>query len=127
MIDIKENIKKLKQLKEIGIKIYLDDFGKGYSSLRYLKELPVDFIKIDRYFIKSIDIEKSVENIIYSIINMAHALDLKVVAEGIETKNQLDFLKKINCDYAQGYYFARPDNRKNVINWVKENDSYILN
>lgn len=127
MIDIKENIKKLKKLKDIGIKIYLDDFGKGYSSLRYLKELPVDFIKIDRYFIKSIDIEKSAENIIYSIINMAHALDLKVVAEGVETKNQLDFLKKINCDYAQGYYFARPDNKKNVINWVKENDSYILN
>lgn len=127
MIDIKENIKKLKKLQQKGIKIYLDDFGKGYSSLKYLKELPIDFIKIDRYFIKSIGVEKAAENIIYSIIKMAHALDLEVVAEGVETKSQLNFLKKLDCDYAQGYYFAKPDSRENIINWVKKNDSYILN
>jgi EAL domain-containing protein (putative c-di-GMP-specific phosphodiesterase class I) len=125
MIDIQENIKKLKKLKEKGIKIYLDDFGKGYSSLKYLKELPADFIKIDGYFIKSIGNDKSAENIIHSIINMAHALDLEVVAEAVENKNQLDFLRELDCDYAQGYYFAKPESRANIINWINTNKNYI--
>lgn len=123
ILEIEENIKKLKRLKEKGIKIYLDDFGKGYSSLKYLKELPVDFLKIDRYFIKNIGREEGTENIIHSIINMAHALNLKVVAEGVETEAQLDFLRELNCDYAQGYYFARPDTKENIINWlIKEKE-----
>jgi EAL domain-containing protein (putative c-di-GMP-specific phosphodiesterase class I) len=123
ILEIEDNIEKLKRLKEKGIKIYLDDFGKGYSSLKYLKELPVDFLKIDRYFIKNIGQEEGTENIIHSIINMAHALNLKVVAEGVETETQLDFLRELNCDYAQGYYFARPDTKENIINWlVKENE-----
>jgi EAL domain-containing protein (putative c-di-GMP-specific phosphodiesterase class I)/thiamine transporter ThiT len=126
MLDIKDNIKKLERLKNQGIQIYLDDFGKGYSSLKYLKELPVDFIKIDGYFIRSISIEKSAENIIYSIINMAHALDLKVVAEGVENQIQLDFLKDLGCDFAQGYYFARPDSIENIVHWVKNNNNYTL-
>jgi EAL domain-containing protein (putative c-di-GMP-specific phosphodiesterase class I)/GGDEF domain-containing protein len=126
MLDIKENIKKLKILKEKGIQIYLDDFGKGYSSLKYLKELPVDFIKIDGYFIKSIGNDKAAENIIHSIINMAHALDLKVVAEAVEDPEQLEFLKELKCDFAQGYYFARPDSKVDIINWVKSNNKYIL-
>ncbi|SHM84367.1 bifunctional diguanylate cyclase/phosphodiesterase [Halanaerobium congolense] len=126
MLDIKENIKKLKRLKDHGIQIYLDDFGKGYSSLKYLKELPVDFIKIDGYFIRSISIEESAENIIYSIINMAHALDLKVVAEGVENQIQLDFLNDLGCDFAQGYYFARPGSKEKIIHWIKNNNYYIL-
>ncbi|MGP3777582.1 EAL domain-containing protein [Halanaerobium saccharolyticum] len=127
ILEIKENIKKLKKLKAKGIKIYLDDFGKGYSSLKYLKELPVDYLKIDRYFIKNIGLEKSTENIIHSIINMAHALNLKVVAEGVEKKEQLYFLQELNCDYAQGYYFARPDTKENIIKKLAEEDKYILN
>lgn len=126
MLDVKENIKKLKRLKDHGVQIYLDDFGKGYSSLKYLKELPVDFIKIDGYFIRSISIEKSAENIIYSIINMAHALDLQVVAEGVENQIQLDFLKELGCDFAQGYHFARPDSKENIVHWVKNNSKYTL-
>ncbi|WP_133960277.1 putative bifunctional diguanylate cyclase/phosphodiesterase [Halanaerobium saccharolyticum] len=127
ILEIKENIKKLQRLKQKGIKIYLDDFGKGYSSLKYLKELPVDYLKIDRYFIKNIGEEKATENIINSIINMAHALDLKVVAEGVETKEQLDFLTGLNCDYAQGYYFARPDTKENIIKWLAEEEKYNFN
>lgn len=127
MMEIEENIKKLQRLKDKGIKIYLDDFGKGYSSLKYLKELPVDFIKIDRYFIKYIGEDTSAENIIHSIINMSQALDLEVVAEGVETKAQLDFLKDLKCDYAQGYYFSRPDSKENIIDWLDNNNSYFLN
>lgn len=126
ILEIKENIKKLKRLKEKGIKIYLDDFGKGYSSLKYLKELPVDYLKIDRYFIKNIGQERATENIIHSIINMAHALDLMVVAEGVETTEQLDFLIELNCDYAQGYYFARPDTKENIIEWLHREEIYML-
>jgi EAL domain-containing protein (putative c-di-GMP-specific phosphodiesterase class I)/GGDEF domain-containing protein len=126
ILEIKENIKKLKKLRAKGIKIYLDDFGKGYSSLKYLKELPVDYLKIDRYFIKNIGLEESTENIIHSIINMAHALDLKVVAEGVEKKEQLDFLQELNCDYAQGYYFARPDTKENIIKKLAEENKYDL-
>lgn len=120
ILEIEENIKKLQLLKEKGIKIYLDDFGKGYSSLKYLKELPVDFLKIDRYFIKNIGQEKATENIIHSIINMAHALNLKVVAEGVETEEQLNFLIGLDCDYSQGYYFARPDTKENIIKWLQK-------
>lgn len=127
ILEIKENIKKLKRLKAKGIKIYLDDFGKGYSSLKYLKELPVDYLKIDQYFIKNIGLEESTENIIHSIINMAHALDLKVVAEGVEKKEQLDFLQELDCDYAQGYYFARPDTKENIIRRMAEENKYVLN
>ena len=127
MMEIEENIKKLQRLRDKGIKIYLDDFGKGYSSLKYLKELPVDFIKIDRYFIKYIGEDTSAENIIHSIINMSQALDLEVVAEGVETKAQLDFLKGLKCDYAQGYYFSHPDSKENIIDWLDNNNSYFLN
>ena len=127
MMEIEENIKKLQRLKDIGIRIYLDDFGKGYSSLKYLKELPVDYIKIDRYFIKDIGEDPSAENIIHSIINMSQALNIEVVAEGVEKKAQLDFLKNLKCDYAQGYYFARPDSKENIIDWIDNNNSYFLN
>jgi EAL domain-containing protein (putative c-di-GMP-specific phosphodiesterase class I)/GGDEF domain-containing protein len=126
ILEIEENIKKLQKLKNKGIKIYLDDFGKGYSSLKYLKELPVDYLKIDRYFIKNIGQEDASEDIIRSIIDMAHALNLKVVGEGVETKEQLDFLISLNCDYAQGYYFARPDTKENIIKKLAEENKYDL-
>nr|WP_279512902.1 EAL domain-containing protein [Halanaerobium saccharolyticum] len=76
---------------------------------------------------KNIGQEKATENIINSIINMAHALELKVVAEGVETKAQLDFLKGLDCDYAQGYYFARPDTKENIIQWLLEEKKYSFN
>lgn len=112
MVEIDKNIKKLNQLKEKGINIYLDDFGKGYSSLKYLKEIPIDFIKIDQYFIKNLTKEKKSLDIVRSIIELAHALNIEVVAEGVETEAQLEVLKDINCNYAQGYLFAKPDKKK---------------
>lgn len=126
ILDIEKNIQKLQKLKNKGIQIYLDDFGKGYSSLRYLKELPVDYLKIDRYFIKNISEKNSAQDIIHSIIEMAHSLDLKVVAEGIETKEQLEFLKRLDCDYAQGYYFARPAKKEKIIRWLQQREKSNL-
>jgi diguanylate cyclase (GGDEF)-like protein len=106
--DSDKAMKILSVLKEYGVKIALDDFGTGYSSLNYLVKFPVDFIKIDRSFVKDIGIEKSAETLIKTMLVMAKKLQIEVVAEGIETKEQLKFLQENGCDYAQGYYFAKP-------------------
>ena len=87
-----------------GSGIAADDFGKGYSSLSYLYQLPIDAIKIDQSFITRIG-DKKINDLIKSMISMTHDLEMKVVAEGIETKEQLDFLQSIGCDYGQGWYF----------------------
>jgi EAL domain-containing protein (putative c-di-GMP-specific phosphodiesterase class I)/GGDEF domain-containing protein len=120
MLDMETNINKLKQLKNMGVKIYLDDFGKGYSSLKYLRELPVDFIKIDISFIRGIEVSKTDRDIVLSIIKLSHSMDMKVVAEGVETKKQLDYLKEVGCDYAQGYYFTKPCNKEDIAKWAVE-------
>ncbi len=109
-----ETNKKLKQLRKNGLKISIDDFGTGYSSLYYLKEFAVDVIKIDRMFIKDIENDSKNCTIIQSIINLAHDLDLKVTAEGVETEIQLEFLKNISCDFFQGYYFSRPKDENTI-------------
>lgn len=96
----------LHKLKEKGISISIDDFGTGYSSLSYLKDLPVDKLKIDKSFVQD-DLYKR-ETIISSIITMAKTLNVKVVAEGVETKEQYLYLKNNQCDQIQGYYFSRP-------------------
>lgn len=101
-------IKKMKQLKRLGVNIAIDDFGTGYSSLGYLKNFPIDALKIDKSFIQ--DIVKDDDNaaITNTIITLAQNLNLKVIAEGVETKEQLEFLWSKNCYIMQGYYFSRP-------------------
>lgn len=106
--------KVLEQLRERGIKLCLDDFGTGYSSLSYLRYLPVDTVKIDRSFI-STKINNKDRDIIKAIINLAHSLGLDVVAEGIETKEQLDILKSLGCEYGQGYFFAHPLDSQEIL------------
>ncbi|MBP5283304.1 MAG: bifunctional diguanylate cyclase/phosphodiesterase [Treponema sp.] len=98
----------LRSLKEMGIKIALDDFGTGYSSLSYLRSLPFDLVKIDKSFIDTIGSIPDEKNIVKSIINMAHQLDLEVIAEGIERQEQYDYLVKANCDIIQGNLVSRP-------------------
>lgn len=98
----------LKKLKKFGVKIAIDDFGTGYSSLSYLIKFPVDIIKIDRAFISEIGQESSAETLIETVLLMARRLGIQVVAEGIETQEQLDFLKKHQCEFGQGYYLGRP-------------------
>ena len=104
----------LQQLKERDIKICIDDFGTGYSSLSYLHQFPVDNLKIDRSFVSRIKSVNEHNKVIDAIVNLAHHLDISVTAEGIETKEQLDYIKKVNCEYAQGYYFFKPLNSEAV-------------
>ncbi|MDD5578313.1 MAG: EAL domain-containing protein [Methylobacter sp.] len=98
----------LTRLKEIGVQISMDDFGTGYSSLSYLKRFSFDNLKIDKAFIKDIPIDKEDVTLVLTIIAMAHNFKLKVVAEGVETQVQMDFLKQKNCDGIQGYFFSVP-------------------
>jgi EAL domain-containing protein (putative c-di-GMP-specific phosphodiesterase class I) len=101
-------IKHLNTLKELGIRIALDDFGTGYSSLNYLKMFPINIIKLDRSFIKAIN-ENGVDMLlIKNILILAHDLEFEVVAEGIEMKEQLEFLKNCYCEAGQGYLFSKP-------------------
>jgi EAL domain-containing protein (putative c-di-GMP-specific phosphodiesterase class I) len=105
----------IQDIKVSGIKLVIDDFGAGYSSFGYLNSLPIYKIKIDRTFL--IDVPNSVNNcaIIKAMISLAKNLCLKVVAEGVETKEQLDFLREQECDYAQGFYLAKPQPWSNII------------
>lgn len=108
MGNVNAAIEQLHQLKELGVSISIDDFGTGYSSLSYLKRFPVDILKIDRSFIKDIPEDNNDMEITAAIIAMAQKLKLDVVAEGVETKEQVDFLQNNNCFIVQGYYFSPP-------------------
>lgn len=108
MQDIKQALSVMAQLKELGTEISIDDFGTGYSSLSYLKEFPLKELKIDRSFIRDIPQDKDGATICKTIINMAKSLGYQVVAEGVETKEQLTFLQEHNCNLIQGFYFYKP-------------------
>ncbi len=103
-----EAVNKLQALSDMGIRISIDDFGTGYSSLSYLKRFPIDKLKIDQSFVRDVATDPDDAAIVVAIIAMAHSLDVKVVAEGVETAEQYAFLKRHGCDECQGYYFARP-------------------
>ncbi|HIK35014.1 MAG TPA: EAL domain-containing protein [Thermosynechococcus sp. M98_K2018_005] len=109
LIDNKEvAIATLEQIRAMGIGLYMDDFGTGYSSLSYLHRFPIDTLKIDRTFISALNSEESSATIVHTILMLAHSLRLKVVAEGIETRQQYRVLQALGCHYGQGYFFARP-------------------
>jgi EAL domain-containing protein (putative c-di-GMP-specific phosphodiesterase class I) len=108
MQDVENTINTLAAIKEMGLSIAIDDFGTGYSSLNYLKRFPIDILKVDRSFVMDIDKDHGDRAVIASIITLAHNLKLKVVAEGVETREELEFLKAHDCDMIQGYYFSRP-------------------
>ncbi|MDF2841354.1 MAG: hypothetical protein K0Q99_2126, partial [Clostridia bacterium] len=98
----------LQDLKTLGLEISIDDFGMEYSSLSRLKDLPVDRLKMDMQFIRGIAVSSKSESIIKVIINLAKSLGLKVIAEGVETEEQLNFLRQEECDEVQGYYYYKP-------------------
>jgi len=102
------SLKILSFLCQMGIKFMIDDFGTGYSSLIYLRRLPIGGVKIDKSFISEIESSKESRAIVEGIVLMAHKIDLKVVAEGVETKKELEVLKEVGCDFAQGYLFSKP-------------------
>jgi EAL domain-containing protein (putative c-di-GMP-specific phosphodiesterase class I) len=99
----------LEELKSMGLKLAIDDFGTGYSSLSYLRQFPVSKLKIDRSFINDVAVNPDAAAIAAAIIEMAGALGLKVIAEGVETEAQLEFLRARKCDEIQGYLFSRPE------------------
>ena len=105
-------------LSNLGVRISIDDFGTGYSSLGYLQRLPVDEVKIDRSFVLGITAQAREASLVRSIIAMAHALDLTVVAEGVETVEVLDLLWSLDCDMAQGYYMSRPLPAADLERWL---------
>jgi len=108
MENMQHTISALQRLRDMGLAISLDDFGTGYSSLSYLKQFPVNKLKIDQSFVQDITTDPSDASIVASIINLAHNLGLNVVAEGCETKEQLQFIRSYHCEEVQGYLFSRP-------------------
>lgn len=113
-------IEVINQLKAIGIRIALDDFGTGNSSINYLKQLHIDCLKIDRSFVQNISTSRSDEVIIEAIIAMARSFNFKVLAEGVETQQQMDFLKQQKCDEIQGFLFSQPLTNKEIEKHLKE-------
>ena len=110
----------LQYLKETGVRIAVDDFGTGYSSLYHLKNYPLDALKIDRSFIKDIPGNADSEAIVSAIIAMAHSLKLEVIAVGVETEKQLEFLEERSCDMIQGYLFSPPLPAYDIIPLIQE-------
>ena len=115
MRDIEFSINTMEQLKALGISISIDDFGTGYSSLAYLKRFPISVLKIDRSFVTEITQDKNDQAIAASIIALAKALELGVLAEGVETREQYAYLVDHGCDYIQGYYFSKPLPKEEII------------
>jgi EAL domain-containing protein (putative c-di-GMP-specific phosphodiesterase class I) len=108
MQNAQTGIQTLRELKALGVGLSIDDFGTGYSSLSYLKRFPIDTLKIDQSFIRDIGTDPDDAAIASAIIALAHTLKLSVVAEGVESAGQLDFLVRHGCDRTQGYLFSRP-------------------
>ena len=108
MQNIEHTIETMNQLRQLGICFSIDDFGTGYSSLNYLHRLPIDELKIDQSFVRNISSSSDNAVIVDTIIVMAQKLNLEIVAEGIETSEELEYLKARDCDHFQGYYFSRP-------------------
>lgn len=116
----RDNIEILKNLRSLGISIALDDFGTGYSSLNYLTVLPIDILKIDKSFLGRTLDSGTRHQVIRSIIELAHVLNLNVVSEGVETAEQKQILKEMGCDYIQGYYFSKPVDAAGVEKWFRK-------
>ena len=127
MSDMEEAIQMMLQLKDAGVTIAIDDFGTGYSSLSYLKKFPIDTLKIDRSFVRDIEHDQDDAAIVSSILSMASNLKLRVVAEGVETEAQLDFLRARGCEMAQGYFFSKPLPADEYMQWLQDwNESNSL-
>jgi EAL domain-containing protein (putative c-di-GMP-specific phosphodiesterase class I) len=108
MQEIDLTIPYFNKLADTGVRFCIDDFGVGYSSLNYLKKLPVQMLKIDKSFISGLMTDPDYRTITNAVINLAHSLKLRVVAEGVETEDQLSFLQIVHCDDMQGYHLSRP-------------------
>jgi EAL domain-containing protein (putative c-di-GMP-specific phosphodiesterase class I) len=106
--DVDSAIVTLRELRELGVRIAIDDFGTGYSSLAYLQQLPVDDLKIDQRFVRALDGEPGPSALVQAIVDLGHALELRIVAEGVETAHHLRVVTELGCDAAQGHHLGRP-------------------
>ena len=125
MANPEKSISKLQDIDKMGVRIAIDDYGTGYSSLSYLKKLPVDELKIDKSFVMQMDNDENDAIIVRSTIDLAHNLGLKVVAEGVESKEISDLLLMLGCDTSQGYYWSKPIPSEEFENWLAKNNYLI--
>jgi diguanylate cyclase (GGDEF)-like protein len=121
MHDVDQVIVQLQQLRSLGVTISIDDFGTGFSSLSYVKRLPVDRLKIDQSFIRDVVYDPNDRAIVAAIVNLAHNLRMEVVAEGVETADQLEYVRSVECDLVQGYYYGRPMTAAQIENFIARN------
>ena len=120
MQNIDTTVATLKAIKQLGIRLAIDDFGTGYSSLSYLQKFPVDVLKIDRSFVGDLSIDSNDAKLVSTIISLGKSLNLHIIAEGVETREQLEFLKLHQCEEAQGYYFSRAVEPQAFVEWMTE-------
>lgn len=113
----------VKQLRDLGIEVYLDDFGTGYSSLSYLQHFEMDGLKIDKSFLRHLGRREQATQIMRSVINLGHSLNMTVVAEGVENEWQARLLQLLTCDRLQGYYFAAPMSADEFLAYARDNKS----
>jgi EAL domain-containing protein (putative c-di-GMP-specific phosphodiesterase class I) len=118
MEDTRATRNTLRRIGQAGIHLSIDDFGTGYSSLSYLRRLPAEELKIDRSFVKDIESSADALAVVDAVVKLAHALGLRVVAEGVETPHQREMLTAMGCDELQGYLFARPMSARALLLWA---------
>lgn len=122
MMNPKKSLEILNEFHQLGFGVSIDDFGTGYSSLAYLKNLPADEIKIDKSFVMNMASDRNDESIVKAAVDLAHTLGLKIVAEGVEDEKTLDLLSEMGCDYAQGYYMAKPMPSEDLMVWMNDSE-----
>ncbi|MDH5476848.1 MAG: EAL domain-containing protein [Nitrospinota bacterium] len=122
--NIESAVDKLRALRECGFNISIDDFGIGYSSLSYLVKFPINYLKLDRSFVVDLFKDPDAKTVAKAVVTMAHEINLKVVAEGVETLEQLSFLSGINCDQVQGYIFCKPVSSEQIVEILKKNEVF---
>ena len=126
MDNVEDTLKKVRQLRELGIRLSIDDFGTGYSSMTYLKQLPVSQLKVDQSFVRGIPQSNEDMEIVRAVLHLAHGLGLESLAEGVETAAQARFLQREGCMIGQGYYFSRPITAEELTKLLRENRLYLI-
>ena len=127
ILDDDRSIKTLQALRDMGVRLAIDDFGTGYSSLTYLKQLPIDVLKIDRSFVDGLGTDPNDTSIVRMILSLASALDLTAIAEGVETEIQLDALREYGCELGQGYFWSPGLPPDELVAWLDRTSAHARN